>query len=333
MHKTSKQIAILLLIIALGVAGWMAWKRDRRGSPIITAGPVSLLVGEARAAEPPAGGVPAVDPAPAGKRSREEEARELLKAADVPIEFYGRMVDQDGAAMGDVLVSYSVSRPGELVNERLVRQVDEKATVRSGTDGRFTIRSHGFLLSIEKMEKEGYEAAKEQVHSFSYSGSPRRHQPDAKAPVVLLMKNVAVLRPKTISDEVIKIAWNAGPVRIPVGVEGAAFVIVPKRDRPPGAVRGFDWSADISMEGGEISWIRPGGLAIAPRDGYQKSFQFRGGKNDVNWSGGVQKKFVFKTDSGLYGSVDLMLYVNHDDDGPGALIKVILNHTGARNLE
>ncbi len=105
----------------------------------------------------------------------------VLKAAvasEGKLEFYGKVVDQDGQPVEDIRVLYETSSAG------FPRPIYRKGYVKTDTNGLFVIKGgHIGILYIEGMEKPGYELQK-RPPSFDYRQDYRyRHKPDKERPV------------------------------------------------------------------------------------------------------------------------------------------------------
>jgi hypothetical protein len=79
--------------------------------------------------------------------------------------------------------------------------------------------------------------------------------------------------------------------------------------------------------------IEIGHAKIAPKEGYQKSFKYGSKKNDIRWGGAVRRHYAFRTNSGLYGFIDLMFRANREDRAQSTDLEVRLNESGSRNLD
>ena len=125
----------------------------------------------------------ATTPTPA---SRAEKLQGAVEAMNVPVVFFGKVVDQDNAPLAGVKVRASVRSWHVIATSDGDATFDRYEAV-SGSDGSFQIDGgRGNALTIEGVEKAGYEPESKALQSFGYTTSdPLR--PDVNNPVVLRM--------------------------------------------------------------------------------------------------------------------------------------------------
>src|SRR5436190_17829409 len=121
---------------------------------------------------------------PALKRG--SDLRMAAEAKNVPIRFWGKIVDQNNSPLTGVTVRATVRHwqggPGIGLNASF----PEKMAL-SDQDGRFEINGgNGDLLTIRGLEKVGYELDKGALRSFGYNIS-ENIQPDRANPIILRM--------------------------------------------------------------------------------------------------------------------------------------------------
>lgn len=265
--------------------------------------------------------------------TRAEKIREFLRDADAQIDFHGRVIDQEGVGVHGAIINYQLERAGKLMADGSVANNNQKASCISANDGLFSIEgAKGLTLTILSIEKEGYRDGKQNLNSFGYRGTPDLHNADSKKPVDFLLISNNIPKTKMLYDKRLTFSWNQSPVEIPIPNVGK-ITIVPKRDWKSGQLEDFDWQAEISMDGAELVEIEIGQAKIAPKDGYQKSFKYGSKKGDPQWGGAVRRYYAFRTNSGLYGFIDLMLRANREDGSQSTTLEVRLNESGSRSLD
>ncbi len=194
MKRYPKQILSVLLLLAtlLGVM-WVLLLRhhhapEKEGPiPSKPAASNSIDTGELAPKAAAQSGLENGEPArPAGVEAEGWayllRVRRLLLAANQPIEFYARIVDQENQPIADALVKLSLSR----VDENLVRArfpnlkmgdeiVVDSIQLRSDARGwvRLTGRT-GKSLAVESVEKDGYLWSSPRIGSFLYEAGGRR---------------------------------------------------------------------------------------------------------------------------------------------------------------
>ena len=110
----------------------------------------------------------------------------VLKAAiasEGELEFYGKVVDQEGHLVKEIRVLYETSSAG------FPGPIYRKGYVKTDTNGLFVIKGgHIGILYIKGMEKPGYELQK-LPPSFDYRQDYRyRHKPDKEKPVEFVVR-------------------------------------------------------------------------------------------------------------------------------------------------
>jgi hypothetical protein len=266
-------------------------------------------------------------------QARAEKIRDFLKDADAQINFYGRVIDQEGVGIQGATINYQLERAGKLMAAGDIVNNNEKAICLSTEEGFFSIQgAKGLTLTILSIEKEGYRDGKQNLNSFGYRGTPDLHNADLKKPVDFLLISNKISKTKKLYNQDLTFSWNQGPVEIPIASVGK-IKILPDRDWKPDQLEGFDWQVEITMDGAELVEIEIGQAKIAPIDGYQKSFKYGSNKDDLQWSSAVRRHYAFRTNSGLYGFIDLMLRVNREDGNQSTSLEVRLNESGSRNID
>jgi len=266
-------------------------------------------------------------------QTRAEKIRDFLKDADAQINFYGRVIDQEGVGVQGATINYQLERAGKLMADGSIANNNQKARCLSANDGLFSIQgAKGLTLTILSIEKEGYRDGKQNVRSFGYRGTPNLHHADLKTPVDFLLIRNNIPKTKKLYDKRLTFSWNQGPVDIPIPSVGK-ITISPKRDWKPGQLRDFDWQVEISIDGADLLEIEMGQAKIAPKEGYQKSFKYGSNKGDLQWAGGIQQHYAFRTKSGLFGFLNFDLATDREDGAQSTTLEVRLNESGSRNLD
>lgn len=119
----------------------------------------------------------------------------------MPINFYGKIIDQSNQPVGGVEIVFQWT---DLSNNGTTEQ-----TVLSSADGRFSlIAVTGKNLGIIRMFKEGYYRVRQGTQAnFEYAAffEPHYHQPDASKPVVFRLRKAG-----EISKELIALSSRRG---------------------------------------------------------------------------------------------------------------------------
>lgn len=117
------------------------------------------------------------------RKDKGEEMKELLKAMDHPMTFYGKVIDQNNYPVADAQVI--VGTRSSTAEKTLILTTDKQ--------GRFELENEiGNLVYVRKVEKKGYEFSYEKNlnRGFDYSAEKEihRHKPDSANPVIFTMR-------------------------------------------------------------------------------------------------------------------------------------------------
>ena len=258
----------------------------------------------------------------------------MLLDYNARIEFYGRVIDQEGKPLKGAKVSYKIQMAGDLQPQFGLRRRDQGA-VNTRDDGTFEIlKKKGMNLDISAIELDGYREAQGGTRrGYSYGSGSVQHAPDPSRPVDFLL--ISQDASKLVGNEhKLAFKWDSSPVSVPIGDTGDTIVFIPRRKRLNGEIMDLDWSLDLSVTQGEILRMPKDAPLIAPLDGYQKILNYGSLASDPKWSDGFgQESLVFRTQDGKYGRIELDLYVDREIDSTAAYVTVHLNPSGGRNLE
>lgn len=269
--------------------------------------------------------------------SKAEKAMGLLSAYnDVPIDFYGRVIDQFGAAVDGATVNFSV----RIMN-------GQESTVKRGevmTDGNgfFTIIGYkGQDLGLVP-QRTGYMLATTST-LFKYSHlEDRPYVSDPNNPTIIKMWKLQGAEPLIHFSFKARIPHDGTPVifnlhtGMMVNTEGD-LVIRLESPPEPNSNQQYDWRAIIQpVDGGIISSdVRLESRFGAPDSGYDSEFDINYQKGVKPWSSAFHGGFYFKGhDGSSYGKFDIGIVIYAMKDG---LVPITLdgyvNPAGSRNLE
>lgn len=356
-HKTSLRLVIVaaaVLLLAVTVYFGLKNHRQQRDHPPEPNG--ATTPGSEEVASSPAN-APVLIPATAAVQSatssrasattsvsRAEKLQGAVEAMNVPVVFFGKVVDQDNAPLAGVKVRTSVR------SWHVIATPDGDATFAiheavSGSDGSFQIDGgRGNALTIEAAEKEGYEPEPKSLQGFGYTTSdPLR--PDPNNPVVLRMwkseaKAALVTGNKRYSlvpdGRTYTIDLLTGAIVESDTAEGDLRVSI---RRPANAAWGqrYDWSLDVQSVNGGLAEETDAGSAMfrAPEGGYTNHWQLDAAAADETWSYGTgQKRFYLKSRGGKnYSRIEIDAYAYYLQNKQGRFnIIWAVNPAGERLL-
>lgn len=267
---------------------------------------------------------------PVLEESRLKSLTRIVEMANVPIEFYGLVVDQDGAPIPNASVEWRVTKAGYFSSST----PGVKGSISTNNGGLFSVlEQSGQGLSIEKIAKKGYRQPSSNYASYGFGGLAEPHIPNSKTPVVYLLVKEEVPRAKYFGEQSIRPVWGSGTEHVKIGDGNIEILISATRNRKPDQNRGFEWILNISMDGGKLLEI-DSATSLAPLDGYVNNLSFGFKSNDVPWKAGFNnKRIAFKTKEGQYGRLDADFYANREDDKVALYIETRVNLSGKRNLD
>ncbi len=260
---------------------------------------------------------PTIDP-------RELKLQRLIDAANVPIDFYGQVVDQDTNPVPGVKINvaiqqlYSPSLTNLAVGGTVLRLEQD-----TGTDGRFDIHGkNGTSLGLEAVQKAGYELEPNAPHSFGSSGG------SFDQPVIFKMWPTNIHEQLITGEKQFQIVPDGRPYVIDLAqgtiAESGGGNLKVSVKRPPQVAPGqkYDWSCAVdAISGGLLEEADTGSsMYSAPSDGYTPSFLFEQ-KTGSGWgdSTGSRRFYVALKNGQEYGRIVIELYSYYNDQIPGLI--------------
>ena len=277
--------------------------------------------------------------------SEEDKVRLVAEGKNVPIAFWGKVIDQHGAPLAGVRVTARTRSWGlfPLLNPEASFARREAST---SADGTFEISgSKGDVLTIETLHKEGYEAEPGASRSLGYNTSTN-FTPNPEKPVEFRMWSLDQAKQSLISGhKFVTIVADGrsytvdlvkGTIELGDQTNGDLRLWV-KRDPEAAWGKRFDWSFELAAIDGGIAEEpdRYSSMFIAPLAGYTNSYQMALYSSNRNWSTAVgSKKFYIKTRAGqIYGRIDVEVHGLYLKDQQGRLrIKYTVNPSGSNIL-
>jgi hypothetical protein len=268
--------------------------------------------------------------------------RRTIEAGNVPIEFWGKVVDQDGVPLLGVRIAYMYSVHHG--NDQGIAWIEHEArngeTVSDG-DGSFAIRDlTGHDLTIESLMKSGYLYRQRSSLSYDFGGNmlEGRFKPERDKPVRIVMIHKDAMESLIHMRGSVDVSGDGTPehwdlwsgeadpngeliiiFRAGSGVSGTPAPIV-------------SWSADLEVVGGGITeapWDED--VRRAPESGYSRSVAYP----KIDQKQGVpHRSFYLRTADGKYGRIQMELSTSHDGRSARCFVTGDMNPSpGSRNLE
>lgn len=268
-----------------------------------------------------------------------------ITGKNVPIAFWGQVVDQDGAPLAGVRVAVTV-RHWRFSAPSGISASFPKSEMLSDTDGRFEITGEtGDNLTLTTVHKEGYRLSPKTMKTFSYGETAEPFTPDFNNPVVIrMLKEVPAEGLKTfhaskmISCDGMPIAINLLEGKLSEGASAKGNLTVSfertPRDIPVNNREPFDWRMVVAGADVEIQVVRDEVAYLAPVEGYEKRIEINAPRTSRDWTPIKQVPLFVKGPEGrFFGSVTLEIRANYEGERTGFSIDATMNLKGSRNLQ
>ena len=260
---------------------------------------------------------------------------QLLADWQAPIEFYGKVVDENSNPVPSAAVDF---RWAEVPTEGGNRVTN----MESDAKGLFALHNAiGLNLSVS-VSKDGYYTSRKDNGSFTFGSlGGQKFSPDSLNPVIFH------LRRKGTSERLIKTDFPAGMGQIvqlhhdgtPIEIDlFNASQVQPGngqlklefwRDISNINTTPFDWKLQLSVPGGGIVATPEEFAFQAPEDGYQPSIIIDMQSTNKDWQSEIRNKYYFTLSDGKFGLIDIYFLPRN-----GVFtIQSVINSSGSRNLE
>jgi hypothetical protein len=265
------------------------------------------------------------------RRKQMDEA--LEKAQEqwrTPIEFYGKVVDQDTNPVAGAHIDFDCNDTSPTGTSFYNAESDES--------GLFAIRDiKGKLLGV-KVNKAGYYAYQPYGADFYYAGQNQNFVPDAGNPVIFRLKK------KGIAERLIRFDKGFDVPRdgtsLEVQLANAKAVALGQGDlrvqcwtddqgKKPG--QDYDWKCQITVPGGGLLQRTDNLNFQAPLDGYQPSDVIDMPASLGNrWTSDVKRNYFLKLADRNYARISFEMIAGGEHF---FRLETFLNPSGSRNLE
>jgi hypothetical protein len=223
---------------------------------------------------------------------------------NVPIAFYGKVVDQNKLPVTGAAVKLKV-----VTSHFATATTEEKEyPLETDANGSFTLTGAlGASLFITSIQKPGYELSKKAQLGFVYALTGSYH-PDPANPVVIRMWRIAGKEPLVGSAWHGKVACDGTTNRFDLytGKPSADgnFEIMCKRVPVASAPHGhgeFNLTFEVAVLGGGIQPTEDEFTYRSPETGYRPTFTLDQKADAPKWRPNVNQEFYIKTSDGRFG--------------------------------
>jgi hypothetical protein len=256
-------------------------------------------------------------------------AAHILAAWQAPIEFYGRVVDENTNPVPGVNIHFNWSELPERGGERT-------SDTQSDSDGLFSLHGkRGAALTVS-FGKLGYYSSGRGEQTFSYA-FPQAISPDPQNPVTFVLHKKGQGIELITSQNGIRpnLAIRVPKDNIPVRVDffqkqaSATGQFEISQNKPPfqGAT---NWSFSLSIPDGGLVENQDEFQFQAPETGYQSIITFDFTKGETNWTTQVTKQFYITFgEPKKYGWLRIESNLTQET----VFLTYAINPTGSYNLE
>ena len=251
-----------------------------------------------------------------------------------PIEFYGKVVDENSNAVAGVNIHFSWYDIPAKDGERT-------ADTQSDSEGLFSLQGkHGPSLTVG-FSKEGYYSSQRGEMSFNYVMGTDIISPDPQNPVVFNLRKKGTSEPlvhiagiglRTMRDYLLAADGKPTEVSLRDGrlaPVGQGDLKVEFRAGDSIAPSEISWWCQVSVPGGGLMETSEEFPFLAPENGYQEFNKWS--ITSTNWTETLDKQYYVKLRDGNFGQVKLR--VIGVPKRAYFRMESFLNPSGSRNLE
>jgi hypothetical protein len=271
----------------------------------------------------------------------EERMRAVIEAKNVPIEFWGRVVDQSNAPLSGVKIESRIRHwdlgsgfgsPGRIIKDGMT----------TGGNGDFHVGgSTGDDLTIQTMAKDGYELEPNARLGFGYNNADQ-FTSHPETPVVFKMWQKDIHEQLIAGQKSFHIVPDGSPLIIDLSkgmiAESGKGEIKVWVKRPEQVTLGqrYDWSCEMDVVNGGLLQETNANSSMysAPADGYTPSFHFEQ-KVGSGWgdSTGPIRFYIMLNNGQEYGRITIELFAYYNDRVPGLVrVEYAINPSGSHVL-
>lgn len=307
-------------------------QRQASEQPSRPEGPKSPQTQQAQNPVTPPAIVPGVTTAPAASVENSNALpAELLNTWQAPIEFYGKVVDENTNPVAGAAVNFHwVETPTEDGNRTSATQSDAA--------GLFSLTgARGPSLSVS-VSKEGYYTSRSGLPDFKYGFfAHQEFSPDAANPVIFKLRKKGTPEPLVAMKRNYRMPRDGTPVAIDVatgekatGESGNLVVRCWTNDQGKRSGEKYDWRCVVAIPGGGAVATDEEFPFLAPETGYQPTAEINMPADQDGWKDDVDLKFFYRLADGRYGRMTFSMIAGGQHF---CMIDSVLNPTGSRNLE
>jgi hypothetical protein len=346
-----KQVWLPVIAFAILVAVYAAWRQQSAthpsGDKLRAAtnhvadqepGAVRATNQTAQSGEGSSAGLPGQPPE---QDLQDRKQRELLDHAfnekNVPVSFFGKVVDQEGQPLANANVKLAVRQWHGPAAGNIGVRFNEHNLV-TGQDGRFNLQDErGDSVSVKGIEKDGFELSGKSQLGFSYEGGT---EPDPNSPVVYKMWKITAAEPLITGEKFYGMIPDGRTYTLDFlngkklegqSTDGDIWVRI---IRPASVQRRekFPWSYTIEAINGGVIETQDEFLYLAPESGYTERYEAKFDPSAADWCREVKRQFYLRLRGGqVFGRLEVEMFADYNGKSVFS-VKSFVNPAGSRNL-
>ena len=266
------------------------------------------------------------------RKQMEEERQNGLNEWRTPIEFYGKVVDENNRSVSEVQIDFSCNDISATGTSSYQTKSDE--------NGLFSLSNVKGKLLVVRISKAGYYVSKKDNTSFEYGDRYSRPNPHPNSPVIFHLRKNGEAEPLLTCDfpgfaKIAQLRRDGTTTEINLGTCGIAasggghLKLEFWGDKIERSTRKFNWKLRISVPGGGLIETDEEFNFEAPEGGYKPVIEIDMPSDTENWRTDFQRKFFVRLPDGKYGRIEFFLLARNGVYTVGSAI----NPSGSRNLE
>lgn len=270
-------------------------------------------------------------------RKLDEERRRMIEEGKdqwrAPINFFGKVVDEKGAGVPNVQISFGWT-------DLSPTEGYSRAQTTSDADGLFSLLNRtGKHLSVS-LAREGYYVSAADNKSFEYGDPYSRPNPQPTSPVIFHLRKKGKAEPLLPCDfpgfaKIVQLRRDGTPTELNLATCGIAasggghLKLEFWGDKIERSTRRFNWKLRVSVPNGGLLETEEEFNFEAPETGYKPVLEINMPESAENWRTDFQRKFFIRLPDGKYGRIEFTLLARN-----GVFtVSSGINPSGSRNLE
>ena len=253
----------------------------------------------------------------------------------IPINFDGRVVDENGKAVAGASVRFGWTDTSAQGSSEIVTPSD--------ANGRFALSGKSGKRLHVRIAKDGYHTAGGKGgESFEYAAffESNFHQPDPNEPVTFRLIKKIDPEPLIRRHASERLTYDASGY---YDLERGALALQP----PSGAALKFTFERSQSAQGQPFDWrwiveavdaalleTKDEFAQVAPEGGYMSTWEIAQAANAQPFEHSAQARFFVRTSDNRFARIDVeVAHPNARHVGPRITVDSFLNPSGSRNLD